>query len=402
MPRSYSISRLGTFAACPRQYKFQYIEKAVVEKPVSVEAFLGNAVHRTLENLYTLKTNGRLQDCAEMLAYYDRLWDGPDREYIKVTRESLGVDDYIKVGHEGLQKYYEHYAPFDEGDVLALEKLFSFPLDPGARFTMNCKVDRLNRRSDGTVEIIDYKTSATIPTQQQFDDNEQMGIYQLGVHHLWPDFDRIAIKQIFIRQGLEMTTEMDGEKLEEIRYRAFQRILEIEQAMKDDNFPPRESNLCSWCVYFALCPAKRHRLALEENAEVEFDADVAKELADRYLTLNEQKKQLESELRALKTDIVKLCEEADILSLAAPKGDIKVSLAETEVFPSKTADEDAYLNLSLLARQADLEECFKLDERVLYKEFFLKERLTPELLEKLREYVIKRRQTILRTRYRHD
>ncbi len=402
MPRSYSISRLGTYDACPRQYKFQYIEKAVVEKPVSVEAFLGNAVHRTLENLYNLKRNGRLQNRDDVLDFYHRLWEGPDRDYIKVTRETLGVEDYIKVGHDGLRKYYDQYAPFDEGDILALEKLFSFPLDSGGRFMMNCKVDRLNRRPDGVVEIIDYKTSASIPTQQQFDDDNQMGIYQLGVQHLWPDFGHIAIKQIFIRQGLEMTTDMDEEKLEEIRYRAYQRILEIEQAVRDDNFPPKESNLCNWCVYFALCPAKRHRLALEGNEEVEFDADIAQELADKYLTLNERKKQLDTELRALKDDIITLCEQADILSLAAPKGDVKVSLSETEAFPSKTADEDAYMNLSLLARTAALDECFKLDERVLYKEFFLKERLSPELLEKLKEYVIRKRQAILRTRYKHE
>ncbi|MBN2227110.1 MAG: PD-(D/E)XK nuclease family protein [candidate division Zixibacteria bacterium] len=402
MPRSYSISRLGTYDACPRQYQFQYIDKAVVEKPVSVEAFLGSAVHRTLENLYNMKMNGRLQNRDDMLAFYHRLWEGPDRDYIKVTRETLGVEDYIKVGHDGLLKYYGQYAPFDEGDILALEKLFSFPLDSAGRFMMNCKVDRLTRRPDGVIEIIDYKTGASIPTQQQFDDDDQMGIYQLGVQYLWPDFNRIAIKQIFIRQGLEMTTEMDVDTLEEIRYRAYQRILEIEQAERDDHFPPRESNLCNWCVYFALCPAKRHRLALEGNDEVEFDAEVAKELADRYLTLNEQKKQLDAELKALKDDIVRLCEEADILSLASTKGDVKVSLSENEAFPSKTADEDAYMDLSLLAREAGLEECFKLDEKVLYKEFFIKERLTPELLEKLKEYVIRKRQTTLRTRYTHE
>ncbi|UCD17594.1 MAG: PD-(D/E)XK nuclease family protein, partial [Candidatus Zixiibacteriota bacterium] len=248
MGRSYSISRLGTFQACPRQYKFQYIEKAAVKKPVSVEVFLGNAVHRALEKLYIMKTNGRLQPLEDMLAYYREIWDGPDRDRIKVTRDNLGVDDYIKVGLEGLEKYYVKYSPFDNGEVLALEKNFSYLLDPQGRFQFNCKVDRLNRRPDGVVEIVDYKTSAMIPTQQQLDDDDQMGVYQIGVQQLWPDFDKIEIKQIFIRQGLEMSTTMDESRLEEIRYRTYQRILEIEQATRDDEFPPRETNLCSWCV----------------------------------------------------------------------------------------------------------------------------------------------------------
>jgi hypothetical protein len=53
MARSFSNSKIGTFETCPRQYKFEYIEKASVEKPIGVELFLGNAVHRVLEKLYT-------------------------------------------------------------------------------------------------------------------------------------------------------------------------------------------------------------------------------------------------------------------------------------------------------------------------------------------------------------
>lgn len=400
MARSYSNSRIQTFNTCPRQYKFQYIEKAAVEKPVSVEAFLGDAVHRALERLYSFKINGRLQTLDEMLKFYHEHWEGPDRDRIKVTRENLGVDDYIRVGVDALSRYYERYHPFDDGDVVALEKNIKFPLDPKGRFTINGKVDRISRRQNGIVEIIDYKTKAFLPTQQFLNDDDQMGLYQIGVRYLWPDFDRIELKQIFLRQGTEMKAVMDDEKLEEIRYRVYQKILEIERAAKDDNFPPKESGICDWCIYFELCPAKRHKLALDEEIDVEFDVESGKELAQKYLELNEDKKRLESELRALREDIIRYCSEFDVTNIAAPGGSVKLSSSEADAFPTKTDSEEDYLAIAQLAREANLDECFQLDTNILYKEFFARERLPEELTEKLKKFLIKKRRDVMRAYYK--
>ncbi|UCD18357.1 MAG: hypothetical protein JSV44_05450, partial [Candidatus Zixiibacteriota bacterium] len=94
--------------------------------------------------------------------------------------------------------------------------------------------------------------------------------------------------------------------------------------------------------------------------------------------------------------------KADLTVLSAPQGDVKLSLSETASFPTKTDDEEAYLNLSLLLREADLQECFKLDSQILYREFFLKERLPRELLEKLRPFLIRKRRATLRTHYKGE
>lgn len=400
MARSYSNSKIGTYNTCPRQYKFGYIERASVEKPVGVELFLGNVVHRALEKLYTQKRNGRVQTLEEILEFYNECWEGPDNEKIKVTREGLGVDDYIKVGLDILKKYYDSYAPFDDGEVIALEKNISFPLDPNGRFVISGRIDRISRLADGKVEIIDYKTKASLPSQQVLNDDTQMGLYQLGVRHSWPDFNEIKLKQIFLRQGVVMSTTMDEDKLEEIRYRTYQKILEIEKATADDDFPPKEGAICDWCVYFGLCPAKRHKLTLDEEIDIEFDAKMGRELASKYLKLNRDKKVLDTELKALKGDIVRYCEEVDVTNIMADIGSIKITVRDSEVFPTKSGDEDAFLAISQLTREAGLDESFKLDEKVLYKEFYAKERLTDDLKEKLKKFLINKRQEILKTYYK--
>jgi len=403
MAHAYSYSKIESFNQCPRKYKFENIERAKVEKPVGVETYLGNAVHQVLEHVYRLKLDNRLLEAAEAMGRYNEIWEnGPDKDEIKVTRENLSIDDYIETGREIVRKYYDKYYPFDNGMTLALEKNFQFPLDTEGKFTIRGKIDRLAQQSDDTVEIIDYKTKSTLTTQTALDDDNQMGLYHLGVAYLWPDFKDVVLKQVFLRHGVELKTRMTEDKLEEIRYRTFQKILEIEQSVREDNFPPKESRLCDWCVYSELCPAKRHRLALDDEIETEFDAAAGAELAEKYLELDFKKKTIEAELKALKEDLVRYCEQADLSQVESSRGNLKVSISETEAFPGKTKSENDYYELSLLARQAKLEECFKLDQNVLYKEFYLKERLPEELMEKLRSFLVKLRQIRVLARHRTE
>jgi len=49
---TYSHSRISCFETCPYQYKLKYIERIKVDVPTTIEAFMGNMVHETLEKLY--------------------------------------------------------------------------------------------------------------------------------------------------------------------------------------------------------------------------------------------------------------------------------------------------------------------------------------------------------------
>lgn len=396
----FSHSKIDSFLKCPRQYKFVNIERAAVEKPVTVEIFVGQSIHLALEKLYQMKSGGKLISSEEIGKVYLDFWEGPDRDRIKITREGMGMDDYIKEGSVALDWYYKQFQPFDEGKVIALERMLNFPLDPGGRFGIRGKVDRITLREDGVVEIVDYKMKKTLPTQQSFDDDEQMGMYQIGVMTAWPDFDRIELKQIFLRQGLTMTATMDKDKIDEIRYRVYQNILEIIKATEDDNFPTKESMLCNWCVYNELCPAKRHRLALDDEITADFDAKMGRELASRYLKINDEIRTRKSQLEALKKDIVRYCDEVDVSNLAGDIGSVSLRVAESETFPSKSENEKAFLEMSHLARQSELDECFKLDQNILYKQFFVKERLENNLMEKLTDFLVKKRRETIRTYYK--
>ena len=47
----YSHSRLSVYETCPRQFRFQYVDKVAVPEVESVEMFLGSRVHAALQDL---------------------------------------------------------------------------------------------------------------------------------------------------------------------------------------------------------------------------------------------------------------------------------------------------------------------------------------------------------------
>ncbi|MCP4705416.1 MAG: PD-(D/E)XK nuclease family protein, partial [candidate division Zixibacteria bacterium] len=283
-----------------------------------------------------------------------------------------------------------------------LEKKVNFPLDSSNRFMMRAQLDKLIQRADGVVEIIDYKTQSRLPTQQDLDNNLQMALYQHAVNFLWPQFDKIELKQIYLRQGIAMSTVMDQDKLDMLKQDSINSILEIEQAARDDDFPVRESPLCDYCPYFELCPAKRHRQALEDESADVLDPKTGKELAEKYLQLNYEKKKLDSELKALKVDIIGYCDKTDMSRLDTDSGFIKITSNEKDGFPSKTEDSKAFIKMSQLARAADLDECFKLEPNILFKELFAKERLDESLMEELGKFLRKKRTDRINTTYNID
>lgn len=391
MAKKYSHSSIDTYNNCPRQYKFAYVERVSVEKKLTADLYLGSVVHKALENLYRTKLNGRVMPFEELLAFYNRQWDETEKNRLVVVRESDSIEAFIEIGRIGLKKFYDKFAPFDNGQTLIIEEFVDFPLDPNGRFNIRGKIDRMARLGDGSVEIIDYKTQAMLPTQVALDNDDQMALYLMAVRQLWPDFKNIRARQVFIRHGVEMTANMSDDKLDEIRYAIYQNILEIEDAAKNDNFPPKESSLCNWCEYYNLCPAKRHQRALEGNQDEQFDEKVGEKLAEQYITLDTDIKSKTAELKALKEDIIRFCEESDLTKLYSAAGELNARFSEGEEFPSKTANSDAYLNLSILARDAGLDEAFKLDQNVLYKEFYRSDKLPPELKQKLGVFLVKKK-----------
>jgi putative RecB family exonuclease len=299
----YSHSRLGTFETCPRQYWFAYIEKPDIERPETVEAFLGTRVHDALEELYQRHLRGHTMDRDALLAWYDALWDRKWSDAIRIVNPDLAAEDYRKVGRRCLADYHDRHQPFDADRTLALENLILFNLGGDGRYKIRGFIDRLSQARDGTYRIHDYKTSGHLPTQAQADADRQLALYQIGVQGMWDDVQEVDLVWHYLRFDKEIRSRRTAEQLEALKAACIALIDDIESRGKEEkNFPTHPSRLCDWCDYRELCPATRHHVAVAALPPREFKADDGVRLVDQWTDLRKRIGQLYEQAGALEAD----------------------------------------------------------------------------------------------------
>ena len=102
---TYSHSRISTFEQCRYKYKLQYIDKTKPEIENTIEAFMGDLVHRTLEKLYSNKKFKKRISKAMLLKHYKDLWDKEYSDDILIAKADKGLtaDNYKKMGINFMQ-----------------------------------------------------------------------------------------------------------------------------------------------------------------------------------------------------------------------------------------------------------------------------------------------------------
>lgn len=390
MLRRFSHSSLGVFRNCPRQFKFRYIEKVSVPKITYAHLHLGNAVHHQLKIAYQWAADSKLYPLEDLISSFEAEWAGPIREKIVASGAHLTIDDDIEAGRKMLTKFYERYQPFDEGVLLLAEKKVDFDL-PNCRNGFTTRQDRVLKRPDGTIEICDYKTGKNLPagpTDGSF--RAQMGMYQLAVVEAFPQFkDKIEVAQYYLRHDEVIRDRLREDQLDELAEQFRSEAGEIGMAERNDDWPVRESGLCNFCDYAHLCPAKRHRLAIEADAESEDqpESKQASDLADEFIRADLQLKKIKAEHDALKTEIRLAALKLDLAKLSGAEGDVRISVRRSEKLPTKSGDTDGYVAVSALVRSWDeMETCFKLDDRAVL-DLYRKNRLTESQIEQLKNYL---------------
>jgi RecB family exonuclease len=389
MGRTYSHSALRSFRNCPQQFAFQYIVKPDVPHVVHADAYMGNAVHRVLRDLYAAGADDVLIPREEALRAYRDEWRKVDRKAVQPSNEFYTIDDYIRIGEKMLGEHYDKYRPFNRDRLLGTELRIIYTL-PGTLYKMQAIIDRLAVRQDGTAEIRDYKTGRTPARPDAPDFHSQMGIYQLAVQHAYPQFESIELVQEYLRRDGEVRYTMPPEELDELTEALRTGILAIEEAQRLESFPAVEGNHCQWCRFVAVCPAKRHRRRLEEveaSGQEDLDARGLQELAEAYITANDRVKAAEVEADTLKDRIKTAAREQGLAVLEGVTGKVKVRLGRSEKFVTKTKDAAAFAELQAVAREMGLDDYFQLDGRSLMKEIFAKRRLPEDQMERLRQFV---------------
>src|SRR3989344_9380756 len=117
---TYSNSRVSTYETCPYQYKLHYIDKIIPEVPQTIESFMGDLVHQTLEKLYKDKKFKKRVAKASLIKFYRDLWEKEYSEDILVVKDGLNAENYRKMGEKYVSDYYDSYKN-DDMTIIGLE-----------------------------------------------------------------------------------------------------------------------------------------------------------------------------------------------------------------------------------------------------------------------------------------
>jgi putative RecB family exonuclease len=347
----YSHSQLDKFEQCPLQYKFIYVDR-IKRREETIEAYLGQRFHDAMEWLYR-EIAFRVPALEEVLDYYEKDWVNQWHLEIKIVKEGRTADDYRKMGRRFIEDYYKRHHPFDEGRVLGLERYLRFPLDEAGRYKLKGIIDRLMLAPDGVFEVHDYKTGSRLPDQREVDADRQLALYQIGVQTLWPEAQERGVRLIWheVAFDVEMRSTRTPGALEELKTKTAALIDRVEA---EREYPLHESNLCDWCAYWDLCPAKKHLVKVKGLAKERWDEEPGVVIVDAYAEswrkkkeLEAQKETIEREMERLREAAIAFAEKERVQVIAGSDTRLRVTSREAVVSPKKGTEERASLEAEL-------------------------------------------------------
>jgi putative RecB family exonuclease len=226
-------------------YKYDYIDKIgkFYHKSRAGNSF-GATLHQALQQFH--EAGGAAAENAEALtARAEASWRSAG--FADLAEEIAHKD----LATEVLQKYYVHAAErTDLTKVFLSEKMLKFDMGD---FVLSGRIDRIDEYiSDGTLEIIDFKSGRLQVNEEHVRSALAMCIYQLLAKRLWPD-RRVMATIHALRSGEFATVELSTEELDtwesEIKFIA----AEIIEKDWDSVRPVYLPDVCPSCDFLTRC-----------------------------------------------------------------------------------------------------------------------------------------------------
>ena len=144
--RIFSFSKLMTFETCPYSYYLQYIKH--IKGKDSIYGIMGEQCHISAQDL----VEGKINNDEALERFETALEDSIDVLGLKFPTEKSG--DNFK---ECMSEFLEHYKPHH--DKYDIEKGFDVVMRDGKTLILGF-IDLIIYNEDGTIDVVDYKTSS--------------------------------------------------------------------------------------------------------------------------------------------------------------------------------------------------------------------------------------------------
>ncbi|MCK5158267.1 MAG: PD-(D/E)XK nuclease family protein [Candidatus Heimdallarchaeota archaeon] len=363
---TYSHSRISTFENCPYQYKLKYIDKIKVDVPTTIEAFMGDLVHQTLEKLYKDKKFMKDNSKEELIKFYKDLWEKEYSDDILIAKADQGLtsENYRKMGLKFIEDYYDKYKPFDQLTILGLETQDRMTLPDGNQW--HVRIDKLACDDENNYYVCDYKTNARMKDQEEADADRQLALYSIWVKDKFKDCKSVKLIWHMLAFNKDAISERTDEQLKKLQQEVVDRIKEIESATE---FPRKQTALCNYCGFKSECPSFKHEAELEKIEDVKkFKEDEGVQLVDEFSEVKTKLSEFKKAEEEFKEKLIAYTKQFDIDVVYGSNKKCSVKEFEKVVMPE---DKEGFIKL--LKDKGLWEECSmvcypKLNSKVVNKD----------------------------------
>jgi DNA helicase II / ATP-dependent DNA helicase PcrA len=229
-----SASDIDTYRICPLKYKFARVFR-IPQEPTIHQRF-GIVLHQVLERFHSAG-GGPL---SELMDLFEVAW----------RRSGFGDTDderqFRLRAVDALERYWRQDRE-SEAEPVWFERSFAFRLGP---HVLRGRVDRVDRRPDGSYELIDYKTGKA-KSPDELKEDVQLSLYQMGARESW-HLETSAQSYLYVLTGERVPVDHSEEELERVKGT----VSGIAGGILKQDFEPTPSpEVCSFCDYRIICPA---------------------------------------------------------------------------------------------------------------------------------------------------
>lgn len=253
MARKFVISptKLRTYALCAAKYRLEYIDKVgkFYHRARAGYAF-GHSLHRALDTFHNAG-GAEVVSAEDLAASLKGAW---------VAKGYTDADQETAYREEGLRILHEYHAAATAAraaqaeDVPPPQLLWTektLRADLSSEVALSGRVDRVDEHSDGSLEIVDYKSGRDAVSHEDVRESLALSVYQLLVKHKMPD-RRVFATLVALRTGARASAELGDTEHEELAATCLEAGDEIRT--KDwENVLPVVNDHCPYCDFLPHC-----------------------------------------------------------------------------------------------------------------------------------------------------
>ena len=246
-----SPSRLNDYLDCPRKFFYLKVLGIDVEEANWDSANYGSIIHKLLENAVRIaKQTGKYPEIEKIEQEFQTSLDNS-----KFTTPAQ-KEKFEKAGLNVIKNYYPYFSSIPPERIAEVEYTFDgVKLDT---YTLTGKIDRIEKNSDGTYELYDYKTGQPVSEKQVAAGGNKKNYYNQLCFYKYA-FEKATGKKVS-KTGLiyveehrknvyKELTEDDMDYIENLIKSTYEKI----NALQFDPIKEDLNGVCKGCPYKHLC-----------------------------------------------------------------------------------------------------------------------------------------------------